>query len=887
MNRHSKWQVRTADPILTYILEKDLNISSTLAKLLINRGISTADQAEFFFNGGLGDMFDPFLMADMDKAVHRIGTAIGSQEKILVYGDYDADGITATALLVKTLRSLGAQVGYYIPDRMDQGYGLHIDVLSWAGQQDYNLVVTVDCGVTALEVIEQNKAQCGPDVIITDHHETLDDIPDAEAVLNPKRKDCNYPFKELAGVGVALKLAQALFIHFGKYKDSWISYLDLACLGTVADIVPLHSENRIIVKHGLPALFNTGNVGISALMDVSGLKSGVPDTREVGFALVPRINAAGRIGDPSQAVKLLLTEDSHEAAELSMLLHKNNQERQKIESLVLAEAMGMLDGDPDLANQQVIVLASANWHSGVVGIVASRLADRYFRPVLLIALEDGEGKGSGRSIPGLNLYKALGSCKKILTKFGGHAQAVGFSVSAENVDKLRYDINDYAQRNVSEDIYTPGIIFDAEVSLAEIDEILVDEIKHMAPFGHCNPDPVLACTEATLVSCREIGKNGGHLKMVVRDRETILDAIAFRMASCMDEIAASSEVDLAFFPSINLWQGRRNLQLEIKNIRPSGDGFASDLQQFCNYSYLRDIPGFSEAEGLLKKMGSLAFIPEWGVALLHSYKQCSHFFMLNESYLDSYRVKDLGIGSQNANMPHILDEQKIPCKWSYLKLLLNHEGSGSLILVNSAARAMETAIFLNHSGINAAYYHLGMDSQKTTSFKEWFEAGKGVLVSTYMAWDELGITPGKVFLFQPPHSAGAIQAFIANGIECVSLFGNNDLRSCLNSLEAVAPDREKLVHFYNIIRNQKKSINPRDLVDILRQRSRLAHADINTIAYGLAVFSDIDLIKYTIRGSGLEIEFNSVEGKKDLNDSLIFRTGQNVAGVIKKWWTGK
>lgn len=884
MNKQSKWRVVPTDPALLYIFENELKVTPILAKLLINRGISSLDEARFFLEGKLSEMHDPFLMTDMDKAVTRIKNALEKREKILVYGDYDADGTTATALLVKVLTCMGGQVGYYIPDRMDEGYGLHMDALCWAADEGYGLVVTVDCGVSALEVIAQNNLEKGPDIIVTDHHEPLEQLPDAVAVLNPKRIDCQYPFKELAGVGVALKLAQALFIDCGQGEDSWQGYLDLVCLGTVADIVPLHGENRIIVKYGLPALVNTDSPGLKSLMKVSGVSPEQLGTREIGFALAPRINAAGRVGDATKSVKLLITDDHQEALELASLLHRNNQERQRIESLVLAEAMGMLDAEPDLAEQHVIVLASETWHSGVVGIVASRLVDRYYRPVILIAIEDGEGKGSGRSIPGFHLYESVSRCGDLLTRFGGHAQAVGLSIPADNVDLLRSTLNAYVEKNVDKDTFIPGINFDAEVSLTDINEMLIQEIHQLAPFGHCNPDPLLVCPEATLLSCREIGKNGGHLKLLVRENGAVLDGIGFRMASCLDEVAAASEVDLAFFPSINEWQGRRNLQLVVKDIRPSGDGLKTELLQFPDYVYLNNVPGFNEAENSLRSMGPLAFVPEWVVAVLHRYRQCSSFFSYPGSYLENYPVKTLSLEKQNSSWLHMLEEQGISCKGSYLKYLYSEEKGSDLILVDSAAKAVETAVFLNRSGVPAGFIHSGSNQQTIHDLMNWFKAGEAVMVSTYMTWNDLSLTPDRVILMQPPYNSESLEILKSNGTECIRLFSKSELKTALDMLEALAGGREILGELYNLFRCQRGGIIlPEEMVESLHQAG-LSQAGIHTLAYGLAVFADLGLINLNLQRNMYYIEYNSVKGKKELNDSPVFSAAQNISEVIEKWW---
>ncbi|NTW04878.1 MAG: single-stranded-DNA-specific exonuclease RecJ [Peptococcaceae bacterium] len=885
MNIKKKWRIKFADPILTYILKNELKISLVLAKLLVNRGIVTAREAKGFLEAGPDEMHNPFLMADMDRAVARLKLALDKQQKILIYGDYDADGITASALLVKAIGRLGGLVNYYIPDRIEEGYGLHLGALTKAGEQGCELVVTVDCGISALETVRLNRLNNGPDIIITDHHEPLEVLPEAISVLNPKRKDCNYPFKTLAGVGVALKLVQALYsVSDQEDSDGWKDFFDLACLGTVADIVPLNGENRIIVKYGLEAIANTDRVGICELMRVSGVKPEQLDTRKLGFALVPRINAAGRVGDPSQAVRLLLTEDGNEAVELALLLHRNNQERQRIESLVLADAMGILDAEPGLSEGQAIVLASEKWHSGVVGIVSSRLVDRYFKPVLLIALEENEGKGSGRSIPGIHLYQAISHCGEYLSRFGGHAQAVGFSISPDKIESFRNALNNYLIETTDSAAFIPGINFDAEVSLDEVDDLLVQEISKLEPFGHCNPDPVLACSNISVLSCREIGKNGGHLKMVIGEKGLTMDGVGFKMADCLDEISSASLVDLAFIPSINQWQGRSSIQLEIKLIRESSEGFEIWSEECESIDYADSIPSFDRAEESLRVLGPLAFEPEWLIPVLHQYGKHSGFIYPG-GHLEHYTDQALNLTKEKTSCTESISSMNIPNKRSIIEALLSGNEGGTIVLVSSSARAVETAIYLNHSGISAAFLHSGLGCEDRSSVIEWFSVGKRVLVSTYNLSMDKEINPNKIILLDPPYNSNVLKWFNSKDRELLSIFGSKEIEDSLAVLEAAAPSRDVLGELYNIIRSQKSgAVTPELALELLYQRG-LRQAGIHTLAYGLAVFSELKFFNWSLKGNEYFIEYNSIEGKRDLNDSQIFRSGQKIAKAMKSWWT--
>ncbi|RYD03961.1 hypothetical protein N752_17925 [Desulforamulus aquiferis] len=381
MGRQKRWRVKSPNALLQKIMSAELGISNILAQLLINRGIYTVEQARAFLGGELDRLFSPWLMKDMDKAVERILLARQNNEVVLVYGDYDVDGITGTTILLLALRKLGCNATCYIPHRLEEGYGLNQEALGKAYDQGVSLVVTVDCGISGVEEVAAASLM-GLDIVITDHHEPPEILPVAVAVLDPKRHDCPYPFKELAGVGVAMKLIQALFQQAGLGPREWEAYLDLVCLGTVADIVPLQGENRIIVKHGLSKINTTSRPGLQALIKISGLRKDSFGTRELGFGLAPRLNAAGRMGDATLGVELLLATDPQVAEEMAERLNKGNQERQQVEAKVLAEALALLENNPNMVQGKAIVLASSNWHPGVIGIVASRLVDRFYRPVL-------------------------------------------------------------------------------------------------------------------------------------------------------------------------------------------------------------------------------------------------------------------------------------------------------------------------------------------------------------------------------------------------------------------------------------------------------------------------------------------------------------------------
>ncbi len=556
------WQVEEPDELLSGELASALGVSPIVARIMCNRGITGVEEARNFLACDPEELHDPYLLKDMALAVREIDRALVTGEKILVYGDYDVDGVTSTALLLDALAVLGCEAGFYIPDRLEEGYGLNREALAKAAGQGYKLVISVDCGISAWEEAAY-AAELGLKLIITDHHEPPAVLPAALAVIDPKRPGCAYPFKDLAGVGLAFKLVQALFNLRG-ISGREMGLLDLVTLGTIADMVPLRGENRILVKHGLVQLNSSPRLGLASLAEVAGLTGRVISTGQVAFALAPRINATGRVGDAAIAVRLLRSEDTLRAREMAAYLDAENRTRQEIEAEVLAEALEMLT-EFDPAKDKVIVLAKEGWHSGVLGIVASRLVEKYYRPAIMISLEDGEGKGSGRSIAGFDLYHALSACSESLLRFGGHKQAAGLAVSAAKVESLRQELNRLAAQ-ADQEIYLPKLRIDGKVELNEVSMDLITEIHRLEPFGIGNPSPVLVGNGLSLQEAREVGK--GHLKVRVQAGGTSTGGIGFNLAGLLAVLRNGQTVDVAFSPEINEYNGRTSVQLQLKDIRP-------------------------------------------------------------------------------------------------------------------------------------------------------------------------------------------------------------------------------------------------------------------------------------------------------------------------------
>ena len=564
-----RWNIRKSDTSRQRNLIDSLGVSSIIAQLLINRGLEDIDKAGTFLNGGISELYNPFLMEGMHESVQRLKNAIKYKEKILIHGDYDVDGVTSISLLVFTLRDLGIEPVYYIPDRLTEGYGLGEAGVKEAVRRGVALVVTVDCGISSCEEVKDLNAH-GIDVIITDHHEAPNVLPPAYSIVNPHQKECAYPDKNLSGVGIAFKLCEALCSQFGN-KNIW-KHLDLVSLGTVSDVAPLVGENRILVKEGLKLLGNgSSNKGLKALVEASGLKKRAPGSFEIGFILGPRINAIGRMGSAETAVELLLTDDSKKAVTLAKRLNDANRERQKIEGLTLKDALAKIEKDIHFKDHKVIVLHNRDWHTGVIGIVASRISDRFYRPTILISTKDGMGRGSGRSIEGFPLFEALMNCGDILKEYGGHKYACGLTILEKNLDRFRDTINEIANDVLISKDLIPHIDIDMEVKLDSLDYKLIEDLSGLEPFGEQNPRPIFCSRNLRLTRPMRIIKES-HIKLWVTDGVKNLEAIGFGLAKNSDAeviLRKYSEVDIAYTISLNTWQGLNSIQLTIEDIRPS------------------------------------------------------------------------------------------------------------------------------------------------------------------------------------------------------------------------------------------------------------------------------------------------------------------------------
>lgn len=543
-------------------LARELGTSEIIGQILWHRGICSPDAAHTFLHPEDMPFHDPLLMMDMEKAALRIQQAILNGEKIVVYGDYDVDGMTSTALLMKNIRALGGRVSCYIPNRFTEGYGINQAALQQIAADGCSLLVSVDCGIASLQAVAE---MCeAMDIIITDHHLPGSELPPAFAVVNPHRADCLYPDKDLAGVGVAFKLVQAL----RKIEENclWADDLDIAALGTVADLVPLVGENRKIVQMGLARMSENPCPGIQALIEVSGLAGKKINTGMVGFQLAPRLNAAGRLETAGRGVNLLLSEDTGETVSIAGELNALNTERRDLEQEILTEAEGMLaDFTPDVS---AIVVAGEDWNSGVIGIVASRLIEQYYRPSIVLTRQGDVYKGSCRSIPGLHMYDALSACRDTLIQFGGHAMAAGLSVACSRLDDFRAAFSNYVQTHLVPADFTPKISIEGIVSPASWSLETVEELSLLEPYGIGNPRPIFGVRGIRPQTASAIGAEGRHLRMEVGTPERRVAALYWNYGE-LAEVLTDEESDLAYMPSINEWQGMRSVQCMVEHIMPS------------------------------------------------------------------------------------------------------------------------------------------------------------------------------------------------------------------------------------------------------------------------------------------------------------------------------
>ena len=561
-----KWMYSKFDNDKVKSVAEQNNISELLARILLNRSFEDKDTIDIFLHPKIDNLYDPFLMNDMQIAVDTIIESCNNHEKITIYGDYDVDGITSVAVLKMFFADMGVEAEHYLPSRLEEGYGLNNNALDKIAANGTKLLITVDCGISAYEEVEYAKS-LGLKVIVTDHHECPEVLPNALAVVDAKRPDSTYPFNSLAGVGATFKLIQAISYRLEFDRKRYLKYIDIVALGTIADIVPLVDENRIIVNFGLILMKQTRNIGLRALMRVSGYESGDSlNSTAVSFGLAPRINASGRMGKADLALELLLEKDIDKAYKIALELSETNKERQDVEKAIIDEALNIIERDK-LYEKDIIVVYNKNWHHGVIGIVASKITELYYKPSILISIEDGIGKGSGRSVDGFDLHEALSNCTELLLKFGGHEMAIGLSIAEENLEKFTEKVEQIAKEKGTKDLQAT-VKVDAEISAQDISYQTLQEIELLKPFGEANPAPIFAYKNVKVEGVRLLS-NEKHLKLTLKDGTNIFDAIAFNMGNKKYSIKIGDKIDVLHSIELNKFNGVEKIQLNVKDIKKS------------------------------------------------------------------------------------------------------------------------------------------------------------------------------------------------------------------------------------------------------------------------------------------------------------------------------
>ncbi|KPJ53860.1 hypothetical protein AMJ39_02945 [candidate division TA06 bacterium DG_24] len=565
-----RWIVRTQrEPDLERALERELDMARPLAGALARRGCRSVAEGEAFLHPSLNQLHDPFELRGMERATDRLVAALRADEQLLVHGDCDVDGLTGTALLCLALGDVGARTDYFIPDRFREGYGLRRTGLEVASARRATLLITVDCGIAAVDAVDAARDR-GIDVIVVDHHAPQEILPSAVAVLDPEIPGSGYPFTGLAAVGVAFKLAQALYRKLAHHEDELLQHLDLVALGTIADVVPLTDENRVLVSVGLQILSATRKSGLVALLETAGQSQPTLTSRDVRTAIAPRINAAARLSEPCLAVELFVTRDDARAFEIAERLDQENERRRVMAYALLTEVMEKIKQDVDLSSEKVIVLAGEDWHTGLLGYVAARVTERFHRPVVLIGIEEGIGRGSARSIAGYDISRALESSRRHLLAFGGHTRAAGLTIDAAEIDTLREQLNEMASVVLSEDDLIPSLEIDDEVALGEVDLELVRQIDLFAPFGYQNPRPRFVARGLKLVgSPRTFGKS--HLRFKVRSGNRVVQSVGFGLGDMAGAMGQGEPVlDLVFVPCETGRGGKKRLELRAEDMRFRG-----------------------------------------------------------------------------------------------------------------------------------------------------------------------------------------------------------------------------------------------------------------------------------------------------------------------------
>ena len=843
-----EWQVVPSNAALKKEMSAYLGVSEIITQVLINRGITDKDIAKDFLFGGSEKLGDPYLLKDMEKVVNRIVKAIENKEKIIIYGDYDVDGMTSSALLIRVLTDLGGVVDYYIPDRQTEGYGLNGDALKMLAETGTDLLITVDCGISAVLEIETIKGQL--DIIITDHHEPPKLLPPAYGIINPKQEGCHYPEKNLAGVGVAFKLSQALWQKYHGQDHIFLNYMDIVAIGTVADIVSLTGENRILVKLGLAAIADTENIGLQALMDVCGIDRKQIDTGKIGFGIAPRLNAVGRMSSANHGVELLITQDRKRAQELAAELNEENIQRQAVEKEI-QEAAEQLVSEIDVNAAKVLVLVGENWHSGVIGIVASRLVEKYYRPVIMISIRDSMGKASCRSIPAFDMYDALNQCSDLLVQFGGHRQAAGLSILPDRIDELRTKLTAIANHCLTEDDYIPLLTVDCLVALQEMNMDFLNQLECLKPYGMGNSSPVFACEDLDLKDIRTLGKEAQHLKLKVAQNNCINDVVAWRLGELAGSLQEKHKVDVAFFPEVNEWQGRHTIQLRAHDVRQVE---MTELDQL----YILD----------------------------------SNHYQLQNSYEDSF-AEDRSWDLAN---PTILleDARQIDDKLGYVLELIKKQEK-TVIVLNTPQEvyhlAMEIRRCLPKYKGKIGIYHSGLQAAWQAKIEKWFIEEKiNVVIATHVFIAKCDVKDSRhLVLYSLPFTMeDLIKQCKATGHDgkpsTVHLLFNeqeSEKNKCL--LGELRPERILVGQVYLALKNHQGPITDQQVSQLIWSKYQVAVSQYS-VKIAIKILEELELLQCTINGHTNNIQLlPKPQEKLDIIQSVTFRQGLHLKDEFVKF----
>jgi len=828
------WKSKEPDMNLSQQLVSELEIPLLIAQLLVNRGVVEAKAAQEFLHPDLSNLHPPSMMKGIPEAVERVKTAIDKGEKIWVYGDYDVDGITCVSMLMPCLRHLGAEVDYYIPHRLDEGYGLSLESIAELKDNGCSLIITADCGISAAtEVKAANDA--GMDVIITDHHEPRDELPQALVTLDPKLEDCGYPFDKLAGVGVAFKLAQALMDDNGENQAFLREQLDLVALGTIVDVVPLIGENRIIVKHGLEVLNRMERPGIKALCEVSDVEKGSINGGIVGFRLGPRLNAAGRIDTARSAVQLLTTDSYEEALEIAQELDTANKERQGIERTILGEAK---EQAVKFAHEKGLVLAAEGWHPGVVGIVASRIKDLHYRPAILISLEGEEGRGSARSIPEFDLFQALTKCSHLLKRFGGHKAAAGLSIAKEKIPEFRKAFSRIVNETLEPDDLNPKVPIDASVHMSALTLDVVEQLSLLEPYGLGNPRPMIELKELLVKGMpRIVGRTGAHLQFTVSDGRQSLKVIAFNKSKMERELHGDDvRLNLACRPSINDWRDMRSVQLEV-------------VEMIVNHD---DSPALMAASAEVMEMSQLK----------------------------------------------IIDRRGIPDKQRHLRKLLGMGEKSLLYVRDDAAIDQFRGIVSKHAAKTrlGLCYHETSEGEKDKMKEDLAEGDLDVVASCVPFEEPLPGLKHLVFCHPVPtleYFARCCSPAVETdeSVYVHLIFNTRDVDLLTATLNCHYPDRKILANVYRRVRDLSadKNGNPVTIAEIAEEMN-IEGPKEEIISNAIAVFEEIDLAeRHESNGETTVSLPTEPQERRELQESQRFASGDKIksewvkfSGIILK-----